>query len=486
VRHGGTLGRASAQAQLTSAALRQPRDVSVTSARSGSPFAVRGVIEGFYGAPWTHEQRLDLIPFLAGRGMNTFAYGPKDDPLLRLRWREPYEGDDRERIASLVEACASHRVDFVYCISPGLSIEYSSDADVVALLAKLQSVAALGVSHFGLLLDDIPIDLQHLRDRAAYLDLVAAHVSLVKRVAAGLGPDHSLAVCPTLYWGRGDEDGIATFGRAIDPRIDLLWTGREICSLSLELEDAQRFEASTDHQPLYWDNYPVNDVAMIWELHVGPYQRRDPLLHRASRGIIANAMSLYEASKIPIATIADYLADPEGYEPEASWAKAVREVTGDDADAEAFALFADNVRSSCLSPEDAPVVTRALEAFGLALTRAEVDREATQLRALADRLLAAAGHLLRGPVRNRALIEESRPWLEAFELGAEAMRRMADLGLAGHLEDDARRELLPFLVRLRDARVRVFGDALDMALADLTDIHLAPGRRLVIEGGGNA
>src|SRR4051794_37454566 len=453
---------------------------------SSSPFAVRGVIEGFYGPPWTHDQRLDLLPFLAARGMNTFVYGPKDDPLVRARWRDPYDGDDRARLASLVAASASNGLTFVYCISPGLSIEYSSAADVAALLAKLESVAALGVSHFGLLLDDIPLELQHPADRAAYLDLVAAHASLVKRVAAGLGPQRNLVVCPTLYWGRGDEDGIARFGRAVDAAIDLLWTGRAICSMSLELEDAQRFEASTGHRPLYWDNYPVNDVAMTWELHIGPYKRRDPLLHRASRGVIANAMSLYEASKIPIATIADYLADPEGYDPEASWAKAIRDVTGDDVDAEAFALFADNVRSSCLSPEDAPVVGRALETFGFALARGDAKHEATQLRALADRLLAAAQHLLRGPVANRALIDECRPWLEAFDLGATALGRIADLGLAGRIERDARRVLLPFLAKLRDARVRVFGDALDMALADLTDVHLAPGRRLVVEGGGYA
>lgn len=53
----------------------------------GSPFAVRGVIEGFYGRPWTHEQRLGLIEFIGARGMNTFVYAPKDDPLVRREWR---------------------------------------------------------------------------------------------------------------------------------------------------------------------------------------------------------------------------------------------------------------------------------------------------------------------------------------------------------------------------------------------------------------
>jgi hypothetical protein len=44
-------------------------------------------------------------------------------------------------------------------------------------------------------------------------------------------------------------------------------------------------------------------------------------------------------------------------------------------------------------------------------------------------------------------------------------------------------ELLPYLARLRQARVRVFGDALDMFLSDLTDTHVRPGRMLALEGG---
>jgi len=72
---------------------------------AASPFAVRGVIEGFYGNPWTRQQRLDLVEFIAARGMNTFVYGPKDDPLVRRAWRAPYQGDDLARLAELVERC---------------------------------------------------------------------------------------------------------------------------------------------------------------------------------------------------------------------------------------------------------------------------------------------------------------------------------------------------------------------------------------------
>jgi hyaluronoglucosaminidase len=441
----------------------------------GSPFAVRGVIEGFYGRPWTHQQRLQMLEFIAARGMNTFVYAPKDDPLVRREWRSPYGGSELDNLAALVAQGRRHGVELVYCLSPGLSIQYSDAVDREALCAKLDSVAALGVRRFGLLLDDIPLELQHATDRAAFADLVEAHIALVGRVFQHLGPGVGLIVCPTEYCGYGDEDYIARLGHGIDPRVELFWSGRAICSATLDLADAATFARSAVRPATYWDNYPVNDVAMTHELHVGPYRGRDPHLWRFSTGVIANGMELFESTKIALATIADYLADPVGYDPEASWRVALRDIVGD-ADVDAYALFADNVRSSCLCAEDAPIVSRALASFAFRTAQGEGRAAAAELGALADRLLDAAQLLLRGPVANRALVDEGRPWIEAFETGAQALRCIADLAASGRLESDGPAELLPYLHALRRARVRVFGDAVDMALAELTGIQVPPGR----------
>ena len=298
-------------------------------------------------------------------------------------------------------------------------------------------------------------------------------------------------VCPLVYHGTGDEPYLATLAAALDPRVDLMWTGREICSHVLDAADARRFAQTAGRPPLYWDNYPVNDVAMGWELHIGPYLGRDPGLGEVSRGVLANPMELAEASKIPLATIADYLADPQGYDPEASVARAIREIAGDDA--QAFATFAENVRSSCLSEGDAATVAAALASFAAAADDAaetgdagRLHEEATALRTLAESLLAAADRLLGGDVANAPLIEECRPWIEAFEIGARAMCRAADLALEDRLPGDldtVTAELLPYLAELRRRRVRVFGDALDMFLADTTVTHVRPGRLLPVEGG---
>ena len=52
--------------------------------------AGRGVIEGFYGTPWSQQNRLAQLNFYGAHKMNTYVYSPKDDPYLRAQWRDPY------------------------------------------------------------------------------------------------------------------------------------------------------------------------------------------------------------------------------------------------------------------------------------------------------------------------------------------------------------------------------------------------------------
>jgi hyaluronoglucosaminidase len=443
--------------------------VTTPSARtrsSSSPFAIRGVIEGFYGPPWSHSQRLDLISFLGMRGMNTFVYSPKDDPLVRHDWRRSYVGSELERMAELIARCADYDMTFMYCLSPGLTIKYSSSDDHEMLLAKYRSVRELGVTSFGLLLDDIPARLQHPEDRAAFGDLVEAQHTLIGGVFAQFASELRLTVCPTQYYGDGTEDYITRLGGGIDPRIDLFWTGRAICSATLELNDAAAFARSTGRPATYWDNYPVNDVAMGHELHIGPYRGRDPHLYRFSTGIIANGMELFESSKIAFATIADYLRDPEGYDPESSWKQAILDVVGPENAAD-FSVFADTVRFSCLSVDDAPVLAEALDRFTFEREYGDRVAAASELLTRAESMVQAADRLLDGVVSNPDLIAEIRPWLESFRLGSRALVEVARLAADDRLLSDGPDLLRPYLDGLRNARRRVFGDLLDMTLAEL-------------------
>jgi len=63
-------------------------------------FRDSGVIEGFYGIPWSFRERRDQLRTMASLGLGTYLYAPKNDPLHRDRWREPYPEEDRARFRS--------------------------------------------------------------------------------------------------------------------------------------------------------------------------------------------------------------------------------------------------------------------------------------------------------------------------------------------------------------------------------------------------
>jgi hypothetical protein len=53
-------------------------------------FKIRGVIEGFYGEPWTMDERKNMFGFMRQHHFNTYVYAPKDDPYQRLQWGDLY------------------------------------------------------------------------------------------------------------------------------------------------------------------------------------------------------------------------------------------------------------------------------------------------------------------------------------------------------------------------------------------------------------
>ncbi|HWM34963.1 MAG TPA: protein O-GlcNAcase [Pseudolysinimonas sp.] len=420
-------------------------------------FPVRGIIEGFYGTPWTHAQRLDMIAFIGELGMNTFVYAPKDDPLLRREWRDPYDGDALRALGELIAACGLAGVDFVFAVSPGLSMRYSEPSDADALVRKFSQVRELGGAGAALLLDDIPPQLQHPGDRQMFSSLIAAQIALVGRIHGSL--DQPLMVAPTQYWGHGDEPDIAEFGRGLDPQIDLFWTGRAICSPELEAADARRFLEATGHPPLYWDNFPVNDVAMTGELHIGPYLGRDPGLVGIARGIIANGMPQAESSKVGFASVADFLADPQGFDAEQSWERALERVAG--ADIETVREFADAVRGSALCTDDSPRLAEFLARFSFAHEFGDRAAALEELSAEARRLAVVAERMTR--IDNAALAREAAPWVAQYARAAEGLALCAREFASQHPD---RARIMGFLTDLRSHRLRVHGDLVDMFLSD--------------------
>jgi hyaluronoglucosaminidase len=273
---------------------------------------VRGVIEGFYGEPWTHEERLDLIRFCGAHGLNTWVHAPKDDPYHRELWRERYPDGELERFAELVREAERCNVEFVYAIAPGLSIRDDDESELEALAAKREHLRSAGVETFQLLWDDIERDAVGFERQA----------EIANRFAGG----KELVVCPMGYAGTGDSLYRQAFAPRLDPQLVVYWTGPEVVSLGISRE-ALDFAVSRfrGHELLLWDNYPVNDVAPE-TLFLGPLRGRDPRLATGKlRGIVANGMVQAVPSKLALATVADWARDPSAYDPLESYERALRE-----------------------------------------------------------------------------------------------------------------------------------------------------------------
>ena len=325
-------------------------------------FAARGYIEGFYGEPWKPAQRLSVIDLMAKNKMNTYYHAPKDDPYHRDLWQELYPAQELADLTEFVAAAQKQYVTFYYCIAPGLSMRYASEEDYQSLFAKLMQLYDIGVRHFGLLLDDIPHDLQFEEDIARFgSETVTAHIYLGNRLLDDLKAHDrniQMTLCPLQYHGKGDEYFISKLGQGLDAEISLFWTGHNICSQELTSPEAMTFIRATRHKPLYWDNFPVNDAEMYQEMHLGYLNGRDADLYRYSDGLISNCMEFCECSKIPLLTVADYLWNPPAYDGMASWERALHVIAGDVYDD--FRILADHLLTSCLKVENSPYMNKCL------------------------------------------------------------------------------------------------------------------------------
>lgn len=294
-------------------------------------FDTIGVVEGFYGTPWTHEARLDVVRFMGDVGMNAYIYAPKDDPLHRQRWRDHYEGEDLVRFQQLVEVAEDAGVDLYYAISPGLSIKYSSEDDYIALREKLFSLSILGVQHFALFLDDVPEQLQHAEDKATYSTLAQAHVELINRLHADLvDVNANLIVCPTTYttaWG--SKEYIRELGLGIHQEIPLFWTGDDVAIGEITAQQAADWGKLMGRKPWIWDNFPVNDFEQ-WRPIVGPIVGRSLDLSSESGAFFANPMDKPYLSMISLYTVARYASNPYGYDPDKAWQDALVHLAGAD------------------------------------------------------------------------------------------------------------------------------------------------------------
>lgn len=289
-----------------------------------------GTIEGFYGRPWTWEERRSTIEFLAPHGYRFYLYAPKADVYLRRRWKEPHPPELADPLADLASRCGELGVRFGLGISPFEIFAEDFDAATrEALARKLAFADDLGVQDLAILFDDMRGDMPDLAERQARIVDWAAG-----RTRAG-----RIIVCPSYYtddpvldrvFGQRPAGYLERLGELLDPAVQVFWTGEEVVTREWSIPHLQRVAGQLRRKPFVWDNYPVNDgQRMSQYLHLRGFTGRPAAMgdHVAAHGV--NPALQAVLTRIPMLTLEERYRHGDGYSYFDATLRAARQVLGD-------------------------------------------------------------------------------------------------------------------------------------------------------------
>lgn len=217
-----------------------------------------GVIEGYFGRPWGHEDRKRVLTQLRELGYSWFHHAPKADPFLRRRWREPHPSAAFGQLADLSAHCRGLGMRFGIGLSPYEPYRDYTGTAKADFAAKLRALDEIGIDDLAILFDDTRGDLPDLAAREAEIVHAALAITRASRVL----------MCPTYYsddrmldivFGERPVGYLDELGRRLDPRVGVYWTGEEICAREFGVGQLTRVAESLGRKPTLWDNYPVND-----------------------------------------------------------------------------------------------------------------------------------------------------------------------------------------------------------------------------------
>ncbi|WP_313157505.1 beta-N-acetylglucosaminidase domain-containing protein [Sphingobacterium multivorum] len=381
--------------------------------------AFRGTVEGFYGEPWSFEDRVSQLKFYGQWKLNTYIYGPKDDPYHSSpHWRDPYPADKALLLQQLVNIARENQVDFYWAIHPGKDIKWNA-VDSAAVLNKFNLMYNLGVRHFAVFFDDISGEGTKAEKQAGLLNFIQKEFIDRKK---DVGP---LIMCPTEYNKLWSDPKPNTYldilGEQLDQKIQVMWTGNSVIH-DITKEGQEWVNRRLKRTSFVWWNFPVSDYVRN-HLLLGPVYGLDKDAQADMSGFVSNPMDKAEASKVAIFSVADYTWNMQAFNSELSWQQAIHEVVPEVADS--YALFSKHNTDPGpsyhqyrrIESQDIGSILDSLLARTPELTKFPFNLSDQELNSLKSELIKfepSAKDILENS-KNRALVNEITPWLLHFE-----------------------------------------------------------------------
>ena len=419
----------------------------------------RGYVEGFYGVPWSFEDRADLFRTTSLYKMTTYIYAPKDDPYHRGSWRSLYPADKAKEIQDLAAIASENNMEFCWSIHPGADYNYANDDDYNQLLAKLEQVYSLGVRQFGIFYDDLDYGvadgLKHAEViNRAYDDLMGKY--------GDIKPFITVLTRYTNSWGASMETYFKPFMQNIYEDTIVLWTGNSTMSaITKDYYEWPQTQTGIDRDLGVWWNYPVNDYCR-GHLLMGRLDCLDNDVDNIA-SFFLNPMSESDASKVAIYSGADYSWNISDFDSDRSWKRAIKELVPEANDA--FERFADNIsyldQGNGFFFDESVYLKDDLADFENALANGNIADKIPKMIDLFTQIRDDAKALKN--INNKELLEEILPHLNAYEYlgeaGIAAMEGIQD-ALEGKIEESLEKigALEKALMDCRDCKIVLNGN----------------------------
>ncbi|UUD37038.1 Hyaluronoglucosaminidase precursor [Mycoplasmopsis californica] len=296
---------------------------------------IRGFIEGYYGIPWSWEDRRSLMKFGGKYKTNSYIYAPKDDPYHSKKWYELYPNEQLEEIRKTVRTGHENGVYFTWTAHPWMSsqridLNNKYDAELVRLKAKFQQLYDAGVRQFGIQADDVG----------------GVSPTIVAKMMTDLydwGKSEGRQVvgwtfCPDKYEGTGSTWS-GTVARLKEwqsklPYEDfhIFYTGSSVLAPVAPYSTKWWYDQTPSGKkrgPLFWLNWPVNDPDYT-ALNLGPgTMLQNGVQPEHLSGVVTNPMQEAELSKISVAAISSYAWNITDFRAWESWEKSFEKIEPD-------------------------------------------------------------------------------------------------------------------------------------------------------------
>ena len=393
----------------------------------------RGVVEGYYGAPWSFESRCSIFRFMGRNKMNTYIYAPKDDPYHHGQGcYKPYPELKAAELKDLIAYARRNFVRFVWAIHPANTVRWHENGgrnQLDALCTKLQQMYDLGVRDFGVLVDDSSGEIGKAERQVQLTNYI-----LENFIRKHPDVNQTLIMCPTGYnrsWT--NERFLQTLGSGLDKSIPVMWTGDTVVH-DITLSGQKWVNQHVQRPTFIWWNWPCNDFKRSRVSMGRTYGLdTDPDMKNQMSGFVANPMEHAEASKVGLFGVANYTWNIEQFESTTTWEEGMRRLYP--RHREAMKVFCSH--NSYLLPnghgyfrEESVDIAPTAQAFIDSIAADKPDMKAGQLLQLEfDRMVSAARELKHTSNPVAGLCHEIRPWLDQFELcgvaGASIMTAFA-------------------------------------------------------------